>query len=146
MARTTTYSFLDMTGSLSHPTIGDYVFTGEGVGQITVAYATERTAHDVAADGSVMVSKVAGNNGTITIECQQTSAVHKWLLAWYNALWELPTSEWATTAIMMRNSSTGGHEYATGVSPQKIGDKPYHAQGARVTWVLMAADIVSSPV
>ena len=89
MARTTTYSFLDMTGSLSHPTIGDYVFTGEGVGQITVAYATERTSHDVAADGSVMVSKVAGNNGTITIECQQTSAVHKWLLAWYNALWEL---------------------------------------------------------
>lgn len=146
MARTTTYSFLDLTGSISHPTIGDYVFTGEGVGQITLSYSTERSAHDVASDGSVMVSKVAGNNGTITIECQQTSPLHFWLLAWYNALWNMATSEWATTSILMRNASTGGHHYATGCSPQKIGDVPYHAQGGRVTWTIMAADITTSPV
>ena len=71
-----TYSFLDLSGSISHPTIGSYLFTGEGVGDINISMSTDRSAHDVASDGSVMVSKIAGNNGTITITAQQTSPLH----------------------------------------------------------------------
>lgn len=81
-----TYSFLDLSGSISHPTIGSYLFTGEGVGDINISMSTDRSAHDVASDGSVMVSKIAGNNGTITITAQQTSPLHFWLLDWYNTL------------------------------------------------------------
>ncbi len=137
----TTYSFTDSVGSISHSTVGDFIFTGEGVGSATIAKATERTVHDVAADGSIMVSKVAGNNGTVTIECQQTSPLQKWLQKWFNTLVLLPANEWATTTILLKNTTTGGSHKCTGVSPQKEGDIPYQAQGGRVTWVLMCADI-----
>lgn len=146
MATKTTYSFLDIVGAIHSDVVGDFIFTGQGTGSITISKATDRTAHDVAADGSVMVSKIAGNNGTITIEVQQTSPLHKWLQQWFNALWSAGTSEWAATTMLIRNTSTGGSHTLTGVSPQKEGDTPYQSQGTRITWTLMAADISNDPV
>lgn len=146
MSTTTTYSFLDLVGAITHPSIGTYIFSGEGAGSVSVTKATERTAHDVAADGSVMVSKIAGNNGAITIECQQTSPLHKWLCAWFNALWILDTQEWAATSLLLRNASTGTSHACKGVSPQKEADVPYQAQGQRVTWTLMCAEVINTPI
>lgn len=144
--RQTTYSFLDLAGVIAHPLypLGVFQFTGEGVGSVTVTMDTERTAHDVAADGSVMVSKIAGNNGKINIECQQTSLAHKYLLNLYNYLVSASAGEWAMIAIVLRNVSDATSHIATGVSFGKIPDKPYAAQGGKVTWVLWAADIVSA--
>jgi hypothetical protein len=142
----TTYSFADLAGSINHPTFGFYLFDGTGVGSVTVSKATDRTAHDIAADGSVMVSKIAGNNGTVTIECQQTSAIHKWLSAWFNALWQLPTSEWASTSMTLRNTATGTRHIISGISPQKEPDTPYQSQGQRVSWTLMCAEITNLPI
>lgn len=146
MASQTTYSFADLAGSISHPSAGSFIFDGTGVGSVTVTKTTDRTVHDIAADGSVMVSKIAGNNGTITIECQQTSSTHKWLLAWFNALWALKTEEWAATSITLRNTATGTRHICSGVSPQKEPDTPYQAQGQHVTWVLMCAEITNLPI
>ncbi len=142
----TTYSFGDLAGSISHPTFGAYIFDGTGVGSVTISKATDRTAHDIAADGSVMVSKIAGNNGTITIEVQQSSSIHKWLTLWFNALWQLPTSEWASTSITLRNTATGTRHIISGVSPQKEPDTPYQSQGQHVTWTLMCAEITNLPI
>ena len=141
MAGFNTYSFTDVTATISHPAYGSYDLQGEGMGDFNIAKNTDRTAHDVAADGTIMVSKIAGNNGVVTITAQQTSPIHFWLLDWYNTLWNLPTSEWATTSMLLRNTSTGGSHVITGVSPQKVGDIPYQQQGQRITWALMAADI-----
>lgn len=143
---TTTYSFTDLAGSISHPTLGTYLFDGTGVGSVTVAKATDRTAHDIAADGSVMVSKIAGNNGTVTIEIQQTSSLHKWLETWFNVLWQLPTSEWASTSMTLRNAATGTRHIISGISPQKEPDTPYQAQGQHVSWTLMCAEITNLPI
>ncbi len=38
-----TYSFLDVTGSIHCDAVGDYIFTGKGVGSITISMAQERT-------------------------------------------------------------------------------------------------------
>lgn len=143
--RHTTYSFLDLAGAISHPLfpLGVFQFTGEGVGSLTVTMMTERTAHDVAADGSIMISKIAGNNGQINIECQQTSLLHKYLLSLYNYVTTADASAWAMAAIIMRNVKDGTSHIATGVSFGKIPDKPYGASGARVTWTLWAADITN---
>jgi len=140
---TSTYSFLDLAGAIAHPALGAYVFTGEGVGEINIAMAGDKTAHDTASDGSVMVSKIAGNNGSITIQCQQTSNVHKYLLSAYNYLLNAPTKEWAQMAATLRNTSDGSSHVVQGISFQKKADKAYQAQGQRVSWVLMAADIQS---
>jgi len=143
--RHSTYSFLDLAGAISHPffPLGVFQFTGEGVGSITVEMSSERSQHDVAADGSIMISKMAGNNGVITIECQQTSLVHKYLLNLFNYVWQADTNQWAMIAIALRNISDGTSHICTGVSFNKKGAKSYKREGQQVTWTLMAADIAS---
>ena len=53
--QTTTYSFDDVDVVFTHPGIGQYVVSGTGVGSISVTMQTDKTSHDVAADGSVMI-------------------------------------------------------------------------------------------
>ena len=143
MSRQTTYSFLDLAGALAHPQLGVYSFTGEGVGEVIVSMTTDHSVHDTAADGSIMVSKVAGENGTLTIKCQQTSKLHKWLLAAYNALQIAGTDQWAAMGATLRNTADGTSHSIFGISFQKVPDKSYQAHGQQLSWVLMAADIRS---
>lgn len=137
-----TYSFVDLSGVITHPLVGSYNFKGEGIGEASVEMATEKTVHDVAADGSVMVSYIPGENGSITLNAQQTSNLHKWLTNLYNVM-KVSGNHiyWASMAVYLRNTSDGTSHRATGVSFQKMPNKPYQAQGQRVSWVLMAADI-----
>ena len=137
----TTYSFLDMSGVISHPAKGAFTFTGEGVGELIVTMSTEKTAHEVSADGVTMISKIAGDNGTVTINVQQTSAAHRWLLDLYNYVLSSNTAELAKTACTIRNTTDGTSHRIIGMSPQKVPDKTYQAQGQRVSWVFMAGEI-----
>jgi hypothetical protein len=138
---TTVYSFLDYNIVISHPAVGQAVLSGEGVGEMTVSMATERTAHDVAADGAVMVSKIGGRNGTVTLSLQQTSYAHQWLKNWYKYLEGAPASAWAETTIIARSILAQDTITASYVSPQKIPDRSFQAAGQKVSWPLMAADI-----
>ncbi|MGD8188571.1 phage protein [Brevibacillus ginsengisoli] len=137
----TTYSFADVSTVISHPAVGQFVATGAGLGTISISMSTDRSSHDVSADGSVMVSKIMGRNGNLTLSAQQTSDLHKWLLKLYNYLEKAPTSEWAAIKVTVRAPTMQDLIRATGVSIQKLPDKPYQAQGQQVSWVLMAADI-----
>jgi hypothetical protein len=137
-----TYSFEDVTCSFSHPSAGAAASTGAGVGSITTSMTQEKTVHDTAADGTVMISKIAGKNGTIAIVLQQTSELHKWLTNWYNYVdTKAPVSEWAAMNITIKSNNLGDSTVCTGVSPQKLPDRPYKAQGEQVTWNFMAAEI-----
>ena len=144
----TTYSFKDSSGAFTHPVVGAFLFAGEvGFHQMVISMATEKTAQNVASDGAVMVSYIAGDNGTISFEVQQTSALHAFLLAWYNTIKALANEgnvqDWATAAITIRSIVDGSLHEATGVSPAKVPDKVYAAQGQNLTWLLHAADIQS---
>ena len=146
MANFNTYSFKDTSGAFTHPVAGAFVFAGQiGMNSLMIEMGTEKTAHDVAGDGTVMVSAIAGDNGQISIEVQQTSDLHLFLLAWYNAIKIAmdagDVTNWATAAITVRNLVDGSQHIIQGVSPQKIPNKPYQAHGQRMTWILLAADI-----
>lgn len=146
-----TYSFKDTSGSFTHPLAGLFTFAGQiGMGQFTVAMVTEQSAHEVAADGTVMISAISGDNGSISIEVQQTSKLHGFLLDWYNTIKLLKdngdVSNWATAAVTLRNSVDGSEHLCQGVSPSKVPDKVYTAQGQRITWNLMCADIQNTIV
>lgn len=150
MAVGVTYSFKDLIGSLTNDVFGvSFPFSGGnvGFGALTITMSTERTSHDVASDGTIMPSYVAGNNGTLAIEVQQTSPLHHQLLDLYNqcatAADADDVSSWASTTISFRTMLDGSVHIASGVSFSKVPDKPYHAQGQRITWSLMAADIVN---
>ncbi len=144
-----TYSFKDLTGAFVHPLVGSYVLGGGqiGLGSLTVAMTQDRTVQDVASDGSVMISYIAGDNGTISIEVQQTSSLHDFLLSWFNACKTAAdlgdVSNWAAASVSIRNMIDGSMHTATGVSPGKMPDKTYQQQGQKITWVLPAARIIN---
>lgn len=139
-----TYSFEDVTCSFQHPGVGAASSTGAGLGTISIAMANDKTVHEVAADGSVMISKIAGKNGTVAITMQQTSELHKYLLRWYNYVDAAKSSEFAKMVITIKSNNLGDITTCTGVSPQKLADRPYQAQGQQITWNLMAAEITQS--
>ena len=143
-----TYSFKSLVGVLVNPAFGVTIpLTGGniGVGSITIRMATTRTTHDVAADGTVMPSYIAGNNGDIDIQVQETSVIHRALLSLYNLAVLAANNDdvfgWAATSISFTLLIDGSTHLATGVSFEKIPDKPYEASGQKITWKLMAANI-----
>lgn len=147
----TSYSYLNVTGAFSHSLAGAYLFRGQqGVGNITIHMATEKSQQLVSADGTVQVSFVAGDNGTVTIECLQTSDFHAFLLNWFNdvktAAREGDASAWSTGYMTIRDSLNGVTHTIKNISPQNLPDKPYSAQGGNVTWILQAADIQTENV
>ena len=137
----TTYSFDDVSMVISHPSFGQFIASGTGVGSISVEMLTERSAHDIAADGSVMVSKIKGRNGNVSVAAQQTSGLHKWLLKLYNYLEAAGAGRWAEIAIIVRAPMMKDLIVCTGVSFNKLPTRPYQATGQMITWSLMAADI-----
>lgn len=143
----TVYSFKDISGVFNHPLMGvPLVFHGQvGIKSVTVAMATEKTARDVGADGSVMVSAIPGDDGVVTIVCQQNSLTQLWLLGWYNlvkiAMDQGDITNFATGAMTLRSLTMGYGHIIIGVSIPKLGDRPYAAQGADISWPLSAADI-----
>ena len=134
-----TYAFADVSCVINHPSVGSFDVNGEGVGSITFAMANDVTEHDLAADGTVMVSKIKAGNGTIVIEAQQTSSLHKWLTKAYNYLKAASSSEWAEMSIMASSPAMQVTHDCSGVSFQKRSDKPYQAQGQTISWTLMCA-------
>ena len=138
---TTVYSFADVSLVISHPKVGKFTITGEGVGSVSISRANDMTQHDVAADGSVMVSKIFTENGTVAIALQQTSAAHKWLKKWHDYLKVAPTSEFAKSTAILKNPAVGETISMSGVTPQKRADSAFQQAGQQVTWNLMAAKI-----
>ena len=144
----TTYSFKDLSGAFTSPVAGAFIFSGEiGQGRVVVANTTEHGLMDTAPDGTVMPVYVAGDAGTISIECQQTSVIHKYLLGWFNIVNTLAkggdVSNWATAAMLMRNLLDGSSHTGSGISPQKVPDKTYVTNGTNVTWMLLCANLVN---
>ena len=136
------YNFKDTTLVLRHPAMGSLTITGEGVGSVTLSYANDNTQHDVAADGSVMISKINAHNGTLAITVQQTSYANRWLERYMNYIKVAPTSEWAAANASLDNDQIGDHFELKGISPQKAPDHSYQAAGQNKTWNMMAAEIV----
>jgi hypothetical protein len=138
------YSFNNTSTSFSHPNVGSKSTTGAGLGSIAVSQTTTKTVHEVSADGRVMISKVAGDNGTIIVTMQQTSDLHQWLLKnWYNYIngSGSSTDDWAAMAVTINDNNSNFTITATGVSPEKPADIPYQAQGQMVSWTLLCAEI-----
>lgn len=142
-----TYAFKSVVGAFTDPDVGVYPFAGqEGIKHLMISNATDRTAHDTAADGTVMVSYISGASATLEIECQQNSSLHEFLLAWANT--KFTNSEnadsvgFAAAAVKITDLLSGATHILTGISPSKIPDKPYGPSGASVTWRLMCANAV----
>jgi hypothetical protein len=137
----TTYSFQDISCVISHPAMGQHVVTGSGAKTIAISRSNDMSSHDLAADGSVMVSKLASPNGVITVTAQQTSDLHNYLVKLANYVKTAPSDEFASTTIVIRSASMKRQHNCNGVSIQKQPDQTYEASGGTIAWSLMAAGI-----
>lgn len=136
----TVYSFMDLSGSISHPITESYIFTGQGIGTITITMDHDKSFHEIDVYGNVMVGRIKGSNGRIQIACQQSSNIHSWLGATFNAVEQAVDKEWARMNLLLRNVITGDSFSATGVTFTTIAEESYSAQGALVTWILLFAE------
>lgn len=145
----TTYSFKDTTGALASPLAPPIIIAGgkTGLNQIVVRNATTRSTQQLANDGAVMTSYRSGSNGGFDLEVQQTSAIHKALLALFNlhqtAADADDVSAWAQITLAIQNNTDGSGHQLTGCSFTKIPDKTYSGDGGMLTWTFLASEVVS---
>ena len=144
-----TYSFKDLVGKLQNPAIGTgFTIVGGNIGNgtITIRMLTDRTEMETAADGTVMPTYIPGQSAEITIEMQQTSALHHALVSLFNTLATAANdgdiSNWAGTVLNLRTVLDGSGHLASGVGLRKIADKTYASKGQNVTWSFMCASCV----
>lgn len=146
----TTYSFKDLVGVLNSPLFDSplQLMGGNiGLGSATVRMLTQRTEFETGADGVVMPSYVPGASAELTIEVQQTSALHHALLSLFNLVTTAAdggdVSNAFSATISLRTILDGSGHFLSGVGFQKVPDKPYAPKGQNVSWVLMAANCVN---
>ena len=135
------YDFSQCKLVLRHPSLGIITITGEGVGTCTLNMTGDRTTMDVAADGTVMTSKIRDRRGSLGVQLQQTSEANLELLRWYNYLETAHASEWDKITASLTAPNTGEQYGMTRCAFQKLPDRSYGAQGALQTWNIMAADV-----
>lgn len=136
-----TYSFEDVNCIVSHPSVGSFSFNGAGMGSITVAKANDTSSHDLAADGSVMTSKIRAGNGTATIAVQQTSPAAAFLRKLNSYCDTAGSSEFTKTVISVVSKEQGINITCTGVSPQKSPDTAFQQTGQQISFAYLAQRI-----
>lgn len=131
-----TYSFLDVTASLTGPT--GVIDLGQGSANseegITVAMGGNKNTMTIGADGEVMHSLHADKSGTITVTLLKTSPVNKKLSLAYNAQSQ-SAATWGNNVIVIRNTASGDISTARSCAFQKQPDFNNAKEGGTVAWV-----------
>ncbi|MBJ8823605.1 DUF3277 family protein [Citrobacter europaeus] len=131
-----TYSFIDVTASLTGPT--GIIDLGYGSANseegITVTMTEAKNTMTIGADGEVMHSLHAGKSGTVTITLLKTSPVNKKLSLAYNAQSQ-SSALWGNNVIVIRNSVSGDISTIRSCAFQKQPDFKNAKDGGTVEWV-----------
>jgi hypothetical protein len=146
----TTYSGLAMVGSITFPLSGPIVISGiaqQGIQTLNIRMHTPHANLKVAMDGAQVPSWVPGEGGTVEVQIYQQSTLHQALVTAYNAMHTAAmlgdVSGTFTGQFYLRDTSTGNTHTATGVSIEKVPDKPYQDQSQVVTWTLICCNVIS---
>ena len=131
-----TYSFMDVTASLTgpHGVIDFGAGSANSEEGITVAMKAEKNTMTEGIDGEVMHSMNPSKNGTITVNLLKSSPVNKKLSLAYNAQ-TLSSATWGRNSITIRNTSSGDVISARAVAFQKLPDNKNAKEGGTVAWV-----------
>ncbi|EGN2329843.1 DUF3277 family protein [Escherichia coli] len=131
-----TYSFLDVTASLTGPT--GVIDLGHGSANseegITQTMGGNKNTMTIGADGEVMHSLHADKSGTITVTLLKTSPVNKKLSLAYNAQSQ-SSATWGNNVIVIRNTASGDISTARSCAFQKQPDFNNAKEGGTVAWV-----------
>lgn len=143
MARVFVYSFEDTTVTISHPQFGTYSAFGTGIGSLSIQYSENESEMEVAADLSVVISKMVRKLGTVTFNVLQTSDFNSWLKKLVAYLETANVDQWALATINISNRSTGDNYFCDGVCPSKQPENNFQSQAQQRSWVMNCANIVN---
>lgn len=131
-----TYSFMDVTASLSGPTGEIDLGYGSASSEegITVAMGGPKNTMTIGADGEVMHSLHADKSGTVTVNLLKTSPTNKKLSLAYNAQSQ-SSATWGNNVIVIRNTASGDISTARSCAFQKQPDFNNAKEGGTVAWV-----------
>lgn len=140
------YSFKELVGVMTFPGFAPWMFAGEESAEsVAVEMVTDRTVHTAASDGAIMVSYVSAANGRVTIEMQQVSPIHQFLINVFNYLTaqgdQAALQNYAAGVMEFQDTVSGDRYRCTGVTPVKIPNVPHGREGANVSWILLCANI-----
>jgi len=131
-----TYSFMDVTASMTGPT--GIIDLGYGSANseegITIAMTEAKNTMTTGADGEVMHSLHAGKSGTVTVTLLKTSPVNKKLSLAYNAQSQ-SSALWGNNVIVVRNNVSGDITTVRSAAFQKQPDHANAKVGNTVSWV-----------
>ena len=136
-----TYSFQEVSATLSHPSLGVLSISGAGAGTIKVSMSTDRTDKQVGSDGVVVFSKIRDRSGSFTLSIFNTSELHASLKKWYNYLEQAGADEWALISVSVTSKSTNEGHKISGAAFTKLPDSEYDSSAKQVTWEFIAADV-----
>ena len=128
-----TYSFIDVSASLTGPTGSIDLGYGSANSEEGIMAEAKNTM-TVGADGEVMHSLHAGKSGTITVTLLKTSPVNKKLSLMYNAQSQ-SSATWGNNVIVVRNKVSGDISTARSCAFQKQPDHANAKVGNTVSWV-----------
>lgn len=131
-----TYSFMDVTATLTGPTGSVELGYGSANSEegIVVAMGSPKNTMTIGADGEVMHSLHADKSGTITVNLLKTSPTNKKLSLMYNAQSQ-SSATWGNNVILIRNKVSGDVVTARSVAFQKQPDFANAKDGSTVPWV-----------
>lgn len=131
-----TYSFIDVSASLTGPTGSIDLGYGSANSEegITVVMAEAKNTMTVGVGGEVMHSLHAGKSDAITVTLLKTSPVNKKLSLMYNAQSQ-SSATWGNNVIVVRNKVSGDISTARSCAFQKQPDHANAKVGNTVSWV-----------
>ena len=134
----TTYSFDDIDFTI---TLADesYTMAGDGIGELTYEYLPTTSVQDVAADASVMTSKIIARNARFTFSTQQTSFLHKYFISKFNDLNNRSTEDWAEGTVVITDRLNNIIIRAEHLAFEKPAGATFAAEGGRTSWPFVAA-------
>lgn len=137
-----TYSFMDVTATLTGPTGSIDLGYGSANSEegITVAMAGPKNTMTIGADGEPMHSLHADKSGTVTVNLLKVSPVNKKLSLAYNAQSQ-SSATWGNNVIVIRNKVSGDIITARSVAFQKQPDNANAKDGNTMPWVFDAGKI-----
>ena len=137
----TTYSFSDSSFVISPVGQAAYTVNGTGVGRVSIAYTNPNSSHNNAADGSVAVTKIKADNGTVSFSVQQSSPLHAYLMGVFNVLNAGPSNLWAGTTITVDSLlNIADNHTLKGCSFEKRAGRGYEQQAKDVVWTFLFAE------
>ncbi|EER5984397.1 DUF3277 family protein [Escherichia coli] len=131
-----TYSFMDVTATLTGPTGSIDLGYGSASSEegIVVAMGGPKNTMTIGSDGEVMHSLHADKSGTITVNLLKTSPTNKKLSLAYNAQSQ-SSAIWGNNVIVIRNKVSGDIITARSVAFQKQPDNANAKTGNTMPWV-----------